>query len=62
MLAMRHIAFRTDRKNVAAARHALTEKGLDPSFQDHGISHSIYFSDPDGHQIEITTYDLAEVP
>jgi len=27
-------------------------------FQDHGIAHSIYFFDPDGHALEITTYDL----
>ena len=27
-------------------------------FQNHEISHSIYFLYPDGHQIEITTYEL----
>ena len=26
-------------------------------FSDHGLSHSIYLRDPDGHQIELTTYD-----
>ena len=25
---------------------------------DHGIAHSIYLHDPNGHEIEITTYDL----
>ena len=28
------------------------------SFQDHDICHSIYSADPDGHQLEITTYEL----
>ena len=27
-------------------------------FQDHAASHSIYFEDPDGHRLEITTYDV----
>lgn len=25
---------------------------------DHGLSHSVYFTDPDGNRIELTTYDL----
>ncbi|MEJ6394001.1 VOC family protein [Gymnodinialimonas sp. 2305UL16-5] len=25
---------------------------------DHGPSHSIYFADPDGNRLEVTTYDL----
>ncbi|MEJ6389636.1 VOC family protein [Gymnodinialimonas ulvae] len=25
---------------------------------DHGLSHSLYFTDPDGNRIELTTYDL----
>jgi catechol-2,3-dioxygenase len=25
---------------------------------DHGIAHSVYVSDPDGHRIEITTYEI----
>jgi len=27
-------------------------------FQNHGIAHSIYFRDPDGHELEITTYEV----
>jgi catechol-2,3-dioxygenase len=27
-------------------------------FQDHDVSHSIYFSDPDGHRLELTTYEV----
>ena len=58
VLAMRHLAFRANAENFAAAQAELTERGLDFEFQDHGIAHSIYFHDPDGHEIEITTYEL----
>jgi catechol 2,3-dioxygenase-like lactoylglutathione lyase family enzyme len=27
-------------------------------FMDHATAHSIYFADPDGHRLEITTYEL----
>ena len=53
-----HIAFRVDREGLEDARSALAELGLEPSFSDHGISHSIYFDDPDGHQLELTTYEV----
>jgi catechol 2,3-dioxygenase-like lactoylglutathione lyase family enzyme len=53
-----HIAFRLPRRGFDQARAALEEQGIDARFSDHGISHSIYFDDPDGHQIELTTYDV----
>jgi catechol 2,3-dioxygenase-like lactoylglutathione lyase family enzyme len=53
-----HIAFRVDRAGFDEARVALAERGLDPRFSDHGLSHSIYFRDPDGHLIELTTYEV----
>lgn len=53
-----HVAFRTDRENFLSAREDLAAQGILVTFQDHDISHSIYFNDPDGHQLEITTYDL----
>lgn len=53
-----HFAFRADRPNFLAALETLPAKGLDVEFQDHEISHSIYFSDPDGHRLEITTYEV----
>jgi catechol 2,3-dioxygenase-like lactoylglutathione lyase family enzyme len=55
---MRHLAFRVDGSNFARARERLEARGISVSFQDHGIAHSIYFHDPDGHQLEITTYDI----
>jgi catechol-2,3-dioxygenase len=57
-IAMRHFAFVTDRKGFDEARTELGSKGLSPEFADHGICHSIYISDPDGHRIEITTYEI----
>ena len=53
-----HFALRADRKNFLAAQDELRRRGIAFEFQDHAISHSIYFQDPDGHQLEITTYDL----
>ena len=37
------------------------DRGIDFEFEDHGPCHSVYISDPDGHTIEITTYDLQPV-
>ena len=55
---MLHLAMRADRKNFLIAQHELQERGIKFEFQDHEISHSIYFRDPDGHELEITTYEL----
>ncbi len=53
-----HLALRADRKNFLAAQHDLTSRGIAFHFTDHEISHSIYFQDPDGIELEITTYEL----
>jgi catechol 2,3-dioxygenase-like lactoylglutathione lyase family enzyme len=55
---MLHLAFRADRKNFGAAQQELKTRGIKFEFQDHEIAHSIYFRDPDGHQLEITTYEI----
>lgn len=55
---MRHFAFRADRENFQAARQRFRELGIEFEFADHGIAQSVYISDPDGHRIEITTYEL----
>jgi catechol 2,3-dioxygenase-like lactoylglutathione lyase family enzyme len=57
-LAIRHIAFRVDAENFARAQRDLMQKQIAFDVQDHGIAHSIYLHDPNGHEIEITTYDL----
>jgi len=58
---MLHLAFRANRENFLAAQQELKERGIEFGFQDHEISQSIYFHDPDGHELEITTYDLEGV-
>jgi len=55
---MLHLAFRADHDGFLAAQEELKRRGIKFEFQDHEISHSIYFRDPDGHQLEITTYEL----
>lgn len=57
-LAMRHVAFRIDGAAFLRAQAELQRRGIPVEFQDHEIAHSIYFHDPDGHQLEITTYEL----
>ena len=53
-----HLALRATRKNFLAAQDELKQRGIKFEFQDHEISHAIYFHDPDGHILEITTYEL----
>ena len=55
---MLHLALRANRKNFVAAQRDLTSRGIAFHFRDHEISHSIYFRDPDGIELEITTYEL----
>jgi catechol 2,3-dioxygenase-like lactoylglutathione lyase family enzyme len=55
---MLHLAMRADRRNFFAAQENLRKRGITFQFQDHEISHSIYFRNPDGHRLEITTYEL----
>ena len=57
-LRMLHLAFRANKENFVAAQRELKKRGIEFEFQDHEISHSIYFRDPDGHALEITTYEL----
>ena len=58
VLTMRHFAFRTDAANYARAKAKLTARQIEFDEQDHQISRSIYLRDPDGHEVEITTYEV----
>jgi len=54
-----HLAFRAaTNADFQLAQTELTERGVSFQFRDHEIAHSIYFSDPDGVLLEITTYDV----
>ena len=55
---MLHLAFRTTRDGFVAAQRELQERRIAFTFEDHEISHSIYFRDPDEHELEITTYEV----
>ena len=57
-ISVRHVAFRVDRRNFEQAQVELRARGIELEFQDHQIAHSIYLRDPDGHQLEITTYEV----
>jgi len=56
---MRHLAFQVDRSNFMKAQETLRTLGIAFTFQDHSISQSIYLRDPDGYELELTTYELA---
>jgi lactoylglutathione lyase len=53
---LRHVAFMVDRDGLALAQARLHERGVEFRFEDHG-AHSVYFADPDGNVIELTTYE-----
>lgn len=67
--AFRRVAFRVTAKGFAEFLRllpelALTDAGhhavMSASVIDHQQAYSIYFSDPYGHLLEVTTYDYAE--
>lgn len=53
-----HVAFRANRSDFLAAQAELRRRTIAFDFQDHEVSHSIYFCDPDENELEITTYEL----
>ena len=59
-LGILHLAFRANRSEFLAAQRDLKARGIQFEFSDHEISHSIYFADPDGHELEITTYEVRD--
>jgi catechol 2,3-dioxygenase-like lactoylglutathione lyase family enzyme len=53
-----HVAFRVSRREFERARATLPQAGIEVRFEDHGNVHALYFRDPDGHKLELTTYEL----
>jgi catechol 2,3-dioxygenase-like lactoylglutathione lyase family enzyme len=51
-----HFALALDRDNFERARAQLDDLGIAYDVWDHGICDSVYLTDPEGHQIELTTY------
>jgi catechol 2,3-dioxygenase-like lactoylglutathione lyase family enzyme len=60
LLMIQHVAFLVDGDKFAAALAALTKAAVkfDPP-EDTGIAYSVFFNDPDGHQLELTMYHPA---
>lgn len=56
--AVDHFAFRVNRANFERAQEAFRERGIEFRIANHGVSNSVYVADPDGHRIEITTYEV----
>ena len=54
---LRHVAFMVGREDLAAAQERLRERGVEFRLEDHGNAHSLYFPDPDGNVIELTSYN-----
>jgi catechol 2,3-dioxygenase-like lactoylglutathione lyase family enzyme len=53
-----HLAFRVDRASFQEAQQRLADREVPFEVVDHGSAHSLYFSDPDGVRLELTTYEV----
>ena len=51
--------FRTSRRGLEAAKAELRARGIGYHEDDYGVAWSVYLPDPDGYQVEITTYEPA---
>jgi catechol 2,3-dioxygenase-like lactoylglutathione lyase family enzyme len=56
---MRHVGFRTSRRGPETAKQELAARGIEFEEGDYGVAWSVYLPDPDGCQVEITTYEPA---
>ena len=53
------LGFRTSRRGLEAARAELDARGIGYHEGDYGVAWSVHLPDPDGYQVEITTYEPA---
>ena len=62
-LIIQHVAFLVDGDKFDGARQELVASGVPiEGPEDTGIAYSIFFKDPDGHLLELTTYHPVAVP
>jgi catechol 2,3-dioxygenase-like lactoylglutathione lyase family enzyme len=57
-MVMQHFAFRVRRADFEEAQKDFQRRDIKYEFQDHDVAHSIYVHDPDGYEVELTTYDV----
>jgi catechol 2,3-dioxygenase-like lactoylglutathione lyase family enzyme len=55
------VAFRCAATEWTRFAAGLLEQGIPTRTVDHGAALSVYFRDPDGHHLEVTTYEADEV-
>ncbi len=53
-----HFAVSMTRNQFAQARQELAARNIPTQFSDHKICHSLYLFDPEGNQIELTTFEI----
>ena len=53
-----HFAFRVSGEDFINAQKELKDKGIEIRIADHKVAKSIYMHDPDGHEVELTTYEI----
>ncbi|MFK8030060.1 MAG: VOC family protein [Gammaproteobacteria bacterium] len=52
------LAFGSNREEYTSWKRHLNSVNIEFRESDHDLSHSIYFADPFGNQLEITTYEV----
>ena len=55
---MRHFAFRVDRANFERAIERYKALAIPYNIQNHDICESVFVNDPDGYEVELTTYEV----
>jgi catechol 2,3-dioxygenase-like lactoylglutathione lyase family enzyme len=53
-----HIALKLSRENFEQAQAHLRQHGITFKYVEYKTIHSVYFLDPDGYEIELSTYEL----
>ncbi len=54
----RHFAMALDRTNFEQAQRDMHALGIEFRLRNHKVCDSLYLNDPEGHEIELTTYEV----